>query len=64
MTTFVIDGETALDAGALTDALPISAQRRLRRVVLTHAHLDHVADAHRALENRTLRGKALISLRR
>ncbi len=28
MTTFLIDGETALDAGALTEALPLSAQRR------------------------------------
>jgi hypothetical protein len=26
MTTFLIDGETALDAGALTEALPLSAQ--------------------------------------
>jgi ribonuclease BN (tRNA processing enzyme) len=43
MTTFLIDGETALDAGALTEALPLAAQRRIRRVVLTHAHLDHVA---------------------
>ncbi|HTD52478.1 MAG TPA: 3',5'-cyclic-nucleotide phosphodiesterase, partial [Thermoanaerobaculia bacterium] len=38
MTTFLIDGETALDAGSLTEALPIAAQRRIRRVVLTHAH--------------------------
>jgi len=43
MTTFLIDGETALDAGALTETLPLPAQRRIRRVVLTHAHLDHVA---------------------
>ncbi len=51
MTTFVIDGETALDAGALTDALPLAAQRRLRRVVLTHAHLDHVASLPFLVEN-------------
>jgi ribonuclease BN (tRNA processing enzyme) len=43
LTTFLLDGETALDAGCLTDALPLAAQRRLRRVVLTHAHFDHVA---------------------
>ena len=51
MTTFVIDGETALDAGALTEALPLAAQRRLRRVVLTHAHLDHVASLPFLVEN-------------
>ena len=51
MTSFVIDGETALDAGALTESLPLGAQRRLRRVVLTHAHLDHVASLPFLVEN-------------
>ena len=51
MTTFLIDGETALDAGALTDALPLAAQKRIRRVVLTHAHLDHVASLPFLIEN-------------
>jgi len=51
MTCFLLDGETALDAGSLTDALPLAAQRRIRRVVLTHAHLDHVASLPFLLEN-------------
>jgi len=51
MTCFLIDGQTALDAGSLTEALPLSAQRRIRRVVLTHAHLDHVASLPFLLEN-------------
>jgi len=51
MTTFLIDGETALDAGSLTEALPLPAQRRLRRIVLTHAHLDHVASLPFLAEN-------------
>jgi ribonuclease BN (tRNA processing enzyme) len=42
LTTFLLDGETALDAGCLTDALPLSAQRRVRRIILTHAHFDHI----------------------
>jgi ribonuclease BN (tRNA processing enzyme) len=42
-TTFLVNGETALDAGALTDTLPLAAQRRIRRVLLTHAHFDHIA---------------------
>jgi ribonuclease BN (tRNA processing enzyme) len=51
LTTFLIDGDTALDGGSLTDALPLSAQRRVRRVVLTHAHLDHVASVPLLVEN-------------
>jgi len=51
MTCFLLDGETALDAGSLTEALPIAAQRRIRRVVLTHAHLDHVASLPFLIEN-------------
>jgi ribonuclease BN (tRNA processing enzyme) len=51
MTTFLVDGETALDAGALTEALPISVQRRIRRVVLTHAHFDHIASLPFLIEN-------------
>lgn len=43
LTTFLVDGETAIDAGSLTDSLPLAAQRRVRRVVLTHAHFDHIA---------------------
>ena len=51
ITTFLIDGETALDAGALTEALPIAAQRRIRSVVLTHAHFDHIASLPFLMEN-------------
>lgn len=51
LTTFLVDGESALDAGALTDALPLSAQRRVRRVFLTHAHFDHIASLPLLMEN-------------
>ncbi|HKD10947.1 MAG TPA: 3',5'-cyclic-nucleotide phosphodiesterase [Thermoanaerobaculia bacterium] len=51
LTTFLVDGESALDAGSLTDALPLSAQRRVRRVILTHAHFDHIASLPFLMEN-------------
>lgn len=59
MTTFLIDGETALDAGALTEALPLGAQRRIRRIVLTHAHFDHIASLPFLIENLYGRGRPL-----
>lgn len=43
MTTFLLNGTTALDAGALTPVLTLAEQRRIDRVVVTHAHFDHVA---------------------
>jgi ribonuclease BN (tRNA processing enzyme) len=43
LTTFSIGGDCVLDAGGLTDALELPAQRRIRRVLLTHAHFDHIA---------------------
>ncbi len=43
MTTFLVNETTALDAGALTPVLSIAEQRKIDRVVVTHAHFDHVA---------------------
>src|SRR5207244_13570915 len=51
LTTFLIDGESSLDAGCLTDALPLAAQRRVRRIVLTHAHFDHIVSLPMLVEN-------------
>jgi ribonuclease BN (tRNA processing enzyme) len=51
LTTFLVDGETALDAGSLTDAVPLAAQRRIKRIVLTHAHFDHIASLPLLMDN-------------
>ena len=42
-TTLVVDGELAVDAGALGWFAPPAEQARVRHVLLTHAHVDHVA---------------------
>ena len=43
LTCFVIDDSVAVDAGSLAMAVDPLQQRQIRDVVLTHAHLDHIA---------------------
>jgi ribonuclease BN (tRNA processing enzyme) len=43
LTCFVIDDVVAIDAGSLAMAASAEQKRQIRDIVLTHAHLDHVA---------------------
>jgi ribonuclease BN (tRNA processing enzyme) len=51
MTSFLINRDLALDAGSITQALPIEDQRRIQRIVVTHSHLDHTASIPFLVEN-------------
>ncbi len=42
--SFLINEEVVLDAGAITSTLTIEEQRKLRHILITHAHLDHIKD--------------------
>ena len=42
--SLLIDGVLALDAGALATGLSFTAQRKLKTVLLTHQHYDHIRD--------------------
>ena len=42
-TSLLVDGHLLLDAGSVTAVLPLDAQARIDHVLITHAHLDHVA---------------------
>lgn len=42
-TCFVIDGGIAVDAGSLASGTSAEEKARIRDIVLTHAHLDHIA---------------------
>jgi phosphoribosyl 1,2-cyclic phosphodiesterase len=44
MASVVVDDVLALDAGSLTSSLSFLRQKRLRAVLLTHQHYDHVRD--------------------
>jgi ribonuclease BN (tRNA processing enzyme) len=42
MPSFLVDGHLLLEAGAVTDALPIRDQVKLEHALVSHAHLDHI----------------------
>jgi ribonuclease BN (tRNA processing enzyme) len=42
--SFLIDNTLAIDAGALTSSLTLEEQKRLKAVLLTHTHFDHIKD--------------------
>jgi ribonuclease BN (tRNA processing enzyme) len=51
MTSFLIDGTVAIDAGAITRALTIEEQRAVKNVVITHTHMDHTNTLPFLIEN-------------
>ena len=51
MTSFLVDGQVAVDAGAITRALTISEQRQVRHVLITHTHMDHTNTLPFLIEN-------------
>jgi ribonuclease BN (tRNA processing enzyme) len=42
--SLLIDDNLAIDAGSLTSGLSLAAQQKLRAVLLTHQHYDHIRD--------------------
>ena len=50
-TSFLLDGTVSLDAGALTQSLTLEEQARVRSIIITHSHLDHVASLPFLVEN-------------
>jgi ribonuclease BN (tRNA processing enzyme) len=44
LTSLLIDGTLAIDAGGLTSALPLPQQKKIKTVLLTHHHFDHTRD--------------------
>jgi ribonuclease BN (tRNA processing enzyme) len=43
-TSFLLNGNTLVDAGTITSLLTIEEQLKINYVLITHAHLDHVRD--------------------
>jgi len=55
----LIDGTLAIDAGGLTSTLSISEQQKLKAILLTHQHYDHIRDVPAIALNLSLRGAGI-----
>ncbi len=44
LTSLLIDDTLAIDAGSLTSSLSFPAQQKLKAILLTHQHYDHIRD--------------------
>ena len=42
--SLLVDGVMALDAGAITSSLTLSDQQRIKAILITHHHFDHIRD--------------------
>jgi ribonuclease BN (tRNA processing enzyme) len=62
MTCLLINGTTALDAGSLSNTLPIERQVAVRSIVLSHSHMDHVNSLPFFIENVFGRGEYAIDI--
>jgi ribonuclease BN (tRNA processing enzyme) len=51
MTSLLINEKIALDAGSLSQSLPIERQRLVDTIVLTHSHIDHTCSLPFFVEN-------------
>jgi cAMP phosphodiesterase len=58
-TSILIDEVLAVDAGALTSSLSFTEQQKLKAVLLTHPHFDHIRDIPSIGMNFFLMGKTL-----
>jgi 3',5'-cyclic-nucleotide phosphodiesterase len=59
---FLVDGRLAIDAGALTSELTLAEQKRLRAVLVSHCHMDHVRDLATLADTRCQAGGPTILL--
>jgi ribonuclease BN (tRNA processing enzyme) len=51
MTCLVVDGTVALDAGSLSQVLPVERQQQVQSIVLSHSHMDHTTSLPFFVEN-------------
>jgi ribonuclease BN (tRNA processing enzyme) len=62
MTSFLIDGQLAVDAGAVSRVLSIEEQRQVRHILISHSHMDHIASLPFLIENSFANGDAAVNI--
>jgi len=59
LVSLLVDDVLALDAGALTSSLSFLAQRKLKAILITHQHYDHIRDIPAIAFNLFLQGATI-----
>jgi len=59
LTSLLIDGILVVDAGGLTSSLSFEAQQKLKAILLTHQHYDHIRDVPAIVFNFTMANAAI-----
>ena len=57
--SLLVDDILAIDAGGLTSSLSFSAQQKLKAILLTHRHYDHIRDIPAIAMNLFLRNASI-----
>jgi cAMP phosphodiesterase len=60
--SFLLGDEVAIDAGAITSMLSLEEQTRIRSVLVSHPHMDHVRDLATLADNRCQQGGATLDI--
>ncbi|MGB5697734.1 MAG: 3',5'-cyclic-nucleotide phosphodiesterase [Polyangiales bacterium] len=60
--SFLLGDTVAIDAGAITSTLSLDEQRRIRSVLVSHPHMDHVRDLATLADNRCQQGGSTLDI--
>lgn len=60
--SFLVGDTVAIDAGAITGSLSLDEQERIRSVLVSHPHMDHVRDLATLADNRCQQGGSTLDI--
>lgn len=60
--SFLVGDTVAIDAGAVTSSLSLDEQERIRSVLVSHPHMDHIRDLATLADNRCQQGGSSLEI--